>query len=281
MRNLIQDASILLWLGFAAGCEAAPARQPEVCDAGGGQAASVVEIGERFELVLDTGAHLRLAGVEPVRAAGSGLAREARERLAAWLVGAEISFRPLAEGPDRWGRQEASVFAPAAPGGALISVAGALFDAGYARVLPEPAIRACAPQWLKQEAGARAAGRGLWADPAHAILDAANRESFEGRGGEFVIVEGAVSGVGETRARTYVNFGPIRTVDFAATLRRQTLTLVAAAGHRPVEFTGRRLRVRGQLDTRFGPQIEISDPAAIEFPGEASLLPQSGPLARR
>lgn len=173
------------------------------------------------------------------------------------------------------------MFAPAAPGGAMLSVAGSIFDAGYGRVAPEPAIRPCAAEWLKLEDGARAAGRGLWADPAQAVLDAARREAFEGRGGEFVIVEGTVSGVGETRARTYVNFGPIRTVDFAVTLRWQVLRLLAAAGQRPGGFTGRRLRVRGQLDTRFGPQIEIFDPAAIEFPGEASLLPQSGPLARR
>ncbi len=280
MRNSLFVPIVFLVL---TGEAAAATRAPESCPAVAGAPATVVSIDERLELTLDTGARLRVAGVEPPRAtpANPRLALDARDRLSAWLVGLEVRVRALSAAPDRWGRQEASVAAPAGTGGPVLSVAEALVDAGLARTLPEPSIRGCAAGLLAREQAARDAGLGLWRDPAYSILPAEDRSAFQGRGGEIVLVEGVVTGIGETRARTYVNFGEIRSVDFSLTIRRQTMKTLESAGLRPADFRGRALRVRGQLDTRFGPQIEVMEPSAIEFTGGRPVLPQSGPPAGR
>lgn len=253
------------------------------CDAEGGRAASVTGINERLELMLDSGVRLRLAGIEPPRAtaANPGLHLESRRALSSWLVGLEIKYAPLGAAPDRWGRQEAHAAAPVSAGGPLLSVAGALLDAGLVRAAPEASARSCMTEYLRQEQQARGAGLGLWSDPAYAVLDTRDRGAFADRGGETIIAEGEVTGIGETGFRTYVNFGPIRTVDFTVTFRRQSLKLFEAGGLRAAELTGQRLRVRGQLDTRFGPRVEIAEPSAVEFLSGGPRLPQSRPLARR
>lgn len=252
--------------------------------------AKVTGVDERLELALDNGTRLRLSGVEPPRAtpANPRLAMDARDRLQTWLVGREIAYGSPAQAPDRWGRLEAHATAsPDAANGISLNLAEALIDAGLARAQPELGARNCIGLFLRREAAARADRLGLWADPDYAIIAGDDRFAFVGRGGEIVVVEGTVVGFGETPARTYLNFGPIRTVDFAVTLRRAGLKLLETAGLHPREMEGKRLRVRGQLDTRFGPQIDIVEPAAIEVlndagsPIGATRPPQSRPLARR
>ena len=79
-----------------------------------------------------------------------------------------------------------------------------------------------------------------------------------------------MSGVGATASRTYVNFGPIRTVDFAATVARNNLAAFEKAGAALSGLSGKVVRVRGLLETRFGPQIELADPEAIEIRAEGN-----------
>ena len=275
-------------ISFAAGAPArgqsAAAKQlRNVCATDGDLRGRVVDVDARLELTLDTGVRLRLSGIEPPRSTldNPGLALEARDRLKSWLVGREIHFQHLSSAPDRWGRMEANVSAPEPDGGSSLSVAEALLDAGLARALPDAVSRACMPGLLRHEQAARAARRGLWTDRSYAILAAQDRDAFANRGGETIVVEGDVLGSGETRAITYLNFGPIRTVDFAVTLRRQALRLFETAGLHPRDFEGQRLRVRGQLDTRFGPQIDIADPAAIEILSDERKPPQSRPVTGR
>ncbi len=256
---------------------------PRTCALENARTASVVAVDERLELTLDSGVRLRIAGIEPPRATQTNpaLAMEARDALGNWLNGKEIQYAPLAAAPDRWGRMEANLAASSATGRESLSVAAMLLDAGLARAMPEASARACIAEFLAFESQARAAALGLWRDPAYAVLAAAQRESFVGKDGGIVVTEGIVTGIGEAGTRFYVNFGPVRTVDFAVTIGRQSAKLFEQAGLRPKEFAGQRLRVRGQLDTRFGPQIEIFEPAAVEVLKEVATSPYSRPLARR
>ncbi len=266
-----------------AGGAAAQSGQSVACSAAASRRATVVSVDERLELSLDSGLRVRLAGIEPPHAtpANPRLALDARDALSGWLSGREIEFRALSAAPDRWGRLEIEASQAAAGGEALLPVAEALVDAGWARARPELSARACIGSLLQRERAARRSQIGIWADPAYRVFSAADSAAFVGHDGETIIAEGAVSGVGETATRTYINFGPIRTVDFAVTIRKASLKLLLDSGLRPAGFSGQTLRVRGALDTRFGPQIEIVEPAAIEILQDLSIPPHSRPQAKR
>ena len=223
----------------------------------------IAAIDDRLEILLADGTKLRLYGVEPPASAeGARVSADLR----AWLGDHDLGTEFLSTTVDRWGRRVARVFPTAENrGGIALSVAEALIDAGQARVRLEPGPVACLSKLLFLENKARAEEAGLWADPANAPIPASRREAFAERGGQYVIVEGRVTGVGETATRLYLNFGPIRTVDFSVTMTKATIKALTGFGVDPRALTGVRMRVRGVLDLRFGPQIEIVHPAAIEL----------------
>ena len=147
-------------------------------------------------------------------------------------------------------------------------VGEALIDAGLTRYEPSAAARPCRSALLAAEAGARASGLGLWADPYYAIIAATDRLSFAAKAGSSVIVEGRITGIASWRPRITLYFGPRQGWDFSVTiLPRNSKTFEAAYAHLS-GLTGQTVRVRGLLDTRFGPQIEISDPDEVEAAGQ-------------
>ena len=246
---------------------ALPARAAP-CGDPASQGLRVVAVDERFEITLEDGRRLRLAGIERPRPtpANPGRPAQARDQLRGWLMkpGLRVDLELLAAVPDRWNRLPARLFAPGGDGGAQ-SVAEALVEAGLARVEIDPLARPCLRPLLALEAKARREGLGLWRDPAFTVAAAADRAGLAARAGEVVLVEGLVSGVGATASRTYVNFGPIRTVDFAATVGRNNLAAFQKSGVILAQLSGKVVRVRGLVETQFGPQIELADPEAIEL----------------
>jgi endonuclease YncB( thermonuclease family) len=264
---------------------AAHAQTDAACAAGPRRTAHLSRIDARLEFVLDDGTHLRLFGIEaPASRSPPDPSAEARRaQLARWLGKADLAIVPASPAPDRWGRLTARVFAPSsgAAGAPPLPVAETMVDAGFARVRPEAAPAACMAGLFKAEAAARAHNLGLWADPANAVLPASDPDALARRAGETLIVEGRVTSVGETRTRLYLNFGPRRGRDFSASIARRRLRAFEAAGLAPKGLAGRVLRVRGLLEMRSGPQIDIELPAAVEIVTVASVSPQSGPVARR
>lgn len=228
----------------------------------------VEAVNERLEITLEDGRRLRLAGIERPRPSPQDPNRPARTRdqLRAWLLRGDlrVDLELLAAVPDRWNHLPARLFAPGGDGAGQ-SVAEALVEAGLARVEIDPLARPCLRPLLALEAKARREGLGLWRDPAFAVAPAADRAGLAARAGEVVLVEGLVSGVGATASRTYMNFGPIRTVDFAATVGRNNLAAFEKSGVILAQLSGKVVRVRGLLETQFGPQIELADPEAIEI----------------
>ncbi len=250
-------------------CIGAFAARAAPCGEASSKGLRVEAVDQRLEINLEDGRRLRLAGVEAPRASAADPARPARTRdqLQGWLTqpGLTVDLELLAASPDRWSRLPARLFAP---GGdrSLQSVGEAVVEAGLARVEIDPLARPCLRPLLALEAKARRERLGLWADPAFAVMSAADRDALTLRAGEILLVEGRVNAVGSASGRIYLNFGPIRTVDFAATVARNN---VAAFGKNGVSFeslSGKAVRVRGLMETQFGPQIELSDPEALEIP---------------
>jgi endonuclease YncB( thermonuclease family) len=246
----------------------------EPCPGKGGTGGRVVSVDDRLELTLENGIRLKIAGVEPPRPTPGDpdLDVRTRDRLAQWLVGREILFRPLEPGPDRWARVVAFVYAVApessdGSGPAQLPVGEALIDAGLARYQPSAAARPCRSALLAAEAGARASELGLWADPYYSIVAADDRLAFAEKAGSSIIVEGRITGIASRRPRITLTFGPRQGWDFSVTILPNG-KLFEAAYARLAGLTGQTVRVRGLLDTRFGPQIEISDPDEVEAAGQ-------------
>jgi hypothetical protein len=243
-------AASALALGLATGPAAA------VCGAAAGTV-QAVSIDERGEVALADGRTLRLAGLDlPLPSRGDpALAAAARDLLARRFVGREAALSLVAAAPDRWDRALGDLDAPA-------SAAEALIAAGLARVRPEYETRGCEAGRLAMESAARAKGLGVWRDPDYVVLAADDAASLARRDGRFVIVEGVVRRIGLGRARLYLDLGGRGALSVVAS--RKTQAAFQAAGAPLTALAGEKIRVRGALDNRFGPQLEIVDPLMLE-----------------
>jgi hypothetical protein len=117
---------------------------------------------------------------------------------------------------------------------------------------------------LPAEGTARDAKRGIWADPA-AIKNTESPGDILAGIGRFMLVEGKVLSVRQAGATTYLNFGRNWTRDFAVTIPRQALSHLAAAGLEPKSLENQRIRVRGFVEARTGPRIEVLRAGQIEL----------------
>lgn len=267
--GMIALASMLVFFGQA---DAGALSSPGCLD--GGDAAQVTAVGRRFDIVLADGRDVLLPGIDPARDdREAALAATARLSLGRWLAGRTVTMRPLETAPDRWGRTVALVFAagetvPAAAtavDGGRVSVAEAMIEAGFARARPDPRIAPCWPTFLAIEAGARAAGAGLWRGPAGGVIPADAEDRLRASLGGMAIVEGRVGRVGEGRTRMYVSFGDGGRSGFAIAVDRRFAERLKAMGSDPAAWVGRTMRVRGYLDDRFGMQVELTSMDQIEF----------------
>ncbi|MGH6801246.1 MAG: hypothetical protein ACRECZ_07525, partial [Methylocella sp.] len=94
------------------------------------------------------------------------------------------------------------------------------------------------------------------------------RLSFAEKAGSSVIVEGQITGVASRRPRITLYFGPRQGWDFSVTVLPRNSKTFETAYSSLSGLTGQTVRVRGLLDTRFGPQIEISDQDELEPAGQ-------------
>ena len=117
------------------------------------------------------------------------------------------------------------------------------------------------PALLRIEAQARAAGRGLWADPAYRIRTPADAgDALD----SFQIVEGRVEAAALVHNGGYYNFGPDYKTDFTLSFSREALQRLQENGIVFKSLQGVRLRARGWLRSFNGPLIDITHPEQIE-----------------
>ena len=214
--------------------------------------AEVAAVRDDATLLLKDGREVRLAGIEP----GAG----AQPLLVRLTQGRSVRLSAAAQpDTDRYGRLLA--FARTDEGG----LQEALLTEGAARVAVRAGGRACADGLLALENQARTIRRGLWSDPNFAPLRSEPGTWTQERLGTFVVVEGTVLSVRRSGGTIYVNFGRRWTRDFTLTVPRRLQAAFRQAGRDPQMLEGRRVRVRGWLERRTGPMIEVSAPEQIEL----------------
>jgi len=255
--------------------------------------AKAVSINDRLELTLADGRVLRIAGIEAPAATPSDpdLGIKARDWLAAWLENQTIFYGVLDERPDRWGRYAAVVFAArvsddaSSQGTSLVPAGESLAGQGFARVVPDQHKLACGERLLQAEKAARTAGLGLWSDPYYAVVSATDVAAFEEHAGSFILAEGQLTEVRDAPARMTLFFGPRRRTSLAVTILQRNVKIFEAAGLHFHDLIGQTLRVRGLLEMRFGPEIELTNPSEVEritdAPGETAKPAQKAPAVTR
>jgi endonuclease YncB( thermonuclease family) len=232
-----------------------------------GKVAAVID-GRSF--VLDDGREIRLAGIEvpPLPGpndsgarAAAGLA--ARAALNSMLGDQTVELRHDRAGADRYGRILAHAW--------LVkertrrSAAHEMLARGFAQVSAHVGERACANELLARERAARTSKLGLWGEPYYVIRAAESSGELTSERGHFIVVEGRVRSVRESGGIIYVNFGWRGSRALTVTISKRNGRAFAGSGLEPKTLAQRQLRVRGWLEDRNGPRIEVTRPEQIEI----------------
>lgn len=236
----------LLLLSAPAAAQTPPSR----CD---GESAEdrLRRVEEHGDLATGSGRLLKLADIR--------LGEGAQARLAAFQ-GEPVALG-TAGSADRWGRVPARVVL-ARDGTDLATL---LLREGLASVDAGESGALCRPALFGAEADARTARRGIWTS---LLVPAREPDAIAARVGRFTVVEGMVVSVGERARWVYLNFGRDFGRDFAVSVSRRNWEAMRLAGLSADGLKGRRIRVRGIVDMRRAPTMEIASADMIEWRDE-------------
>ena len=246
-------------LAVAVNPVAAAAADGDALDPGATATAVVAAVVDGDTLQLADGGVLRLAAIIAPKG-GEPLADAARAALAD-AVGRPLLLEFGPRRTDRHGRQLAQAWLAAAGGTKGAWLQEMLLTRGLARVASTDDTRALVPELLRIEAQARAAGRGLWADPAYRVRTPADAgDALD----SFQIVEGRVAAAALVHNGGYLNFGADYKTDFTLSFSREALQRLQESGIVFKSLQGVRLRARGWLRYFNGPLIDVTHPEQIE-----------------
>ena len=252
----------------AAATIAAPARACEELRAG--PVGVVTEVVDGDTVMLDNGLVVRMIGTQapklPLGREGFVAwpkAEQAREALVAMALGKRVRLGYGGQDVDRYERALAHVFVTH-EGGQDVWLQQQMVAQGLARVYSFPDNRKCLPALYEVEGTARAGRLGIWTDPYYSVRAADRPEEILARSGHYELVEGRVLLADEAGGRVYLNFGRYWKEDFTVVIEAAALRLFAQEGLDPLALEGALIRVRGWIDDRDGPRVEVTHPEQIE-----------------
>ena len=229
----------------------------------------VVQVTDGDTVVLDNGIVVRLISIQaPKLPLGRAdfetwpLAPEAKAALEALTLNKAVQLGYGGAEIDRYERALAHVFL-ATPDGEVWAQQ-AMVAQGLARAYSFPDNRKCLDLLFAAEGRARLSGLGIWRDPYYSVRAANAPGDLLARAGHYELVEGRILLAEHSGGRVYLNFGRFWKEDFTAVIEAPALRLFAAAGIDPLVLNGALVRVRGWVDDRDGPRIEITHPEQIE-----------------
>jgi endonuclease YncB( thermonuclease family) len=234
---------------------------PAFTDGGAVEVARVID-GET--LMLKDERVLRLANVDvPSRGA---ISAQAKETLAALIDGQSLTMKFAGNETDRQGRVLAELYASER------WVQGELLRRGFARVAGTADNRMGIAEMLKLERQARRYRRGLWAEPAYAIVPAADAGRHAS---SFALVTGTVAHVVSNSSGMLLVFGADQHSGLVMSIAPDVVKLCRAAGLDPAALAGKTVLTRGYIDGTRRPTIAITFPEQIELSRQKKAAPKS------
>ena len=230
----------------------------------------VTQVTDGDTVVLDSGLVVRLIGTQapklPLGREGFPtwpLAPEARAALESLVLSRNVQLGFGGEEVDRYERALAHLFVENEEGAAVWAQLH-MVQSGLARVYSFPDNRLCLDQLLMAEGQARAERLGIWSDPYYSVRAADRPSELLARAGHYELVEGRVLLADRSGSRVYLNFGRFWKEDFTVVIEAAALRLFDRSGLDPLALEGALVRVRGWVDDRDGPRIEVTHPEQIE-----------------
>ncbi|MGQ0740867.1 MAG: thermonuclease family protein [Alphaproteobacteria bacterium] len=244
-------------ISLAVGLFACIGRVDAACPKTGQRDVAVKSITDGDTFVTADGREVELAGVlAPGSDGNTGqYKRRARETLSKLLNRGAVSLALPAAATDRYGRLRAQVFVDDA------WAQGVLLREGQVRAVPDAFSSECAAELLAIESEARTQHRGHWGGGQFTVR---SPEQLDGTIGTFQVVEGTVQNVTMRRGRAYVNFGADWRTDFTVTVAPEDMPRFREAGVVLRRLKGNRVRVRGWVESYYGPQMGLALPQALE-----------------
>jgi len=229
----------------------------------------VIEVVDGDTVVLDSDVRVRLIGIQaPKLALGREgfepwpLASAAKLELEQLALGKNVEIRYGGAQTDRYGRILGHMFI----GEEQIWAQGAMLREGLARVYSFPDNRFCLNELYKIEAQARVDRVGIWDGEAfYTVRDGARPNQILERLDNYEIVEGRVINADRVGSRVYLNFGEYWKEDFTIVIERSGLRRFENDQIDPLMFEDALVRVRGWVEQRDGPRIEVTHPEQIEL----------------
>lgn len=232
--------------------------------------AKIVRVENNGVLVLSDGRAVDIEGLLLPRGhrdrAPGFLARRAIDAVRTLVRGRHATLAVRRPKEDRYGRLRAQVFVR--DHGDKTWLQRTLLRRGLARVNIAADRRECTADLYAAERRARAAHRGIWSVAAYRVRkpDGLARDI-----GTFQVVEGVVVGAAIRGGRAYINFGRDWRTDFTATVAPDDMKLFRRAGFDPRALIGKRVRVRGWIQSFNGPEIQLATPEAVEILRPAAI----------
>lgn len=169
----------------------------------------------------------------------------------------QYSIFALSSSTDRWGRKPAILLDERRQDFSV-----RLIKNGIAIVKPQLRSFNCLKYLMNLEKLARQKNKGMWF--VKSVINDYRSMDYEYYG-EYWMVEALLISVGQTRSRTYLNFGQRWTEDLTGIIQKGKLEEFSDFGHDLSGFNGKRIRLRGVLQINKGPQIELKHPAQLEL----------------
>jgi endonuclease YncB( thermonuclease family) len=230
----------------------------------------VTRVFDAETLKLDDGRVVRLMGALAPRARDAGAApgawppeQQAVTTLSGLVLGQKVRLAFGGRQTDRYGRYLSQLFVETRSGEEWVQ--GVLLADGHARAYGLPGNFACAKELLAHEELARRRHLGIWSNGVYRTMSANQPAVLMTQRGKYERVIGKIVSVGRTKSATYLNFGKDWHKDFTARVPKSVLSAHPNFARTLDDLAAKTVVVRGWIERRNGPLINVADPSQIEF----------------